>query len=104
MNILSNDLLKRNDDIEKIMQRNSNDLMEERIKNMRATDDLSKRNAQLEQEYVFSSSLIRSLRDEENRNFKFVENLQRQIKLLTSDVNVDNRSLKRIADGVESMS
>jgi hypothetical protein len=57
------------------MQQNSNDLMEERIKHMRATDDLRKRNAQLEQEYVFSSSLIRSLRDEENHKFKFVKNL-----------------------------
>jgi hypothetical protein len=93
MNLISNELSTRNTDIEKIMQRNKNDLQEEKIRHYRATEDLNHRNADLEKEHVLSSTLIRTLRDEENRNIKFVENLQYQIKLLKSDVNVDNEHL-----------
>jgi RNA recognition motif-containing protein len=93
MNLISNELSTRNTEIEKIMQRNKNDLQEEKIRHYRATEDLNHRNADLEKEHVLSSTLIRTLRDEENRNIKFVENLQYQIKLLKSDVNVDNEHL-----------
>jgi hypothetical protein len=54
---------------------------------------LNHRNADLEKEHVLSSTLIRIVI--ENRNIKFVENLQYQIKLLKSDVNVDKEHLSK---------
>jgi hypothetical protein len=63
---------------------------------MREKEDLSNRNATLEKENMLSNSLIRSLRDEENRQLKFIDNLQYQIKLLKSDVNVDNQHLEKL--------
>jgi hypothetical protein len=59
-----------NDDVEKLLQRNKNNIMEEGLKPMRETEDLSNRNATLEKENMLLNSLIRSLRDEENRQLK----------------------------------
>jgi RNA recognition motif-containing protein len=70
--------------------------VEEGLKHMRETEDLSNRNATLEKENMLSNSLIRSLRDDENRQLKFIDNLQYQIKLLKSDVNGENQNLEKL--------
>jgi hypothetical protein len=62
MVILTSEILKRNDDVEKLLKRNKNIIMEEGLKHMHETENLSNRNATLEKENMLSYSLIRSLR------------------------------------------